>query len=69
MQVEPEGGLVQLGLVQDVFVSKVQLGLVGSTHQLIGQLLHLLGLWVHTLIVEELSKRMEDRERVVLCQY
>lgn len=65
MEVEAEAGLVKLDLVQDFFVLKVELRLLRLAHLVVGQLLCFPCLRVDPLVVQELTKGVEDGIRII----
>jgi hypothetical protein len=68
MEVEAEAGLVQLNLVQDVFVLEVELRLLQLAHLVVGQLLYLPCLRIDSLVVKKLAKGVEDGIRIIFSK-
>lgn len=68
MEVEAEAGLVQLDLVQDVFVLEVELRLLRLAHLVEGELLYFSCLRIDSLVVQELAKGVEDGIRIIFSE-
>lgn len=68
MEVEAEAGLVQLDLVQDVFVLEVELRLLRLAHLVEGELLYFSCLRIDSLVVQELAKGVENGIRIIFSE-